>query len=72
MDACSEAEVSVGLAIEDAAIGVRELLSVTVCGGVVHQDGFTGAEAVSAELDFLCDSSRKAVNRSCEGRWPRP
>jgi hypothetical protein len=43
MHACSESEVSVALAIENAPIRVSELLRVTVRRGVVDQDRFAGA-----------------------------
>ncbi len=66
MDACAESEVAIRLAIEDAAIRVGELRGVAVCGGVVDDDRFAGAEGVPAQLDILCDRSGDAVNRSGE------
>ena len=52
MDACPESEVAIGLAIEDAAVRVGELRGVAVCGGVVDDYRFAGAEAVPVQLDI--------------------
>src|SRR5437899_10063627 len=62
MYTCSESEMPVRLAIEDAPIRLSELLRIAVGRGVVDQNRFAGTEGVSAEFDILRDSSMKAVN----------
>ena len=66
MHAGAESEVAVRLAVEDAAVGVGELVRVAIGGGVVDDHRFAGAEGVAAQLDFLGDGARDAVDRPGE------
>jgi hypothetical protein len=66
MDSCTESEVPVLAAIEDAAIRLRELAGVAVGGGVVDHYGLPWAEGVPVEFDFPRDSAGNSVYRPGE------
>ncbi len=59
VDAGTEREVAVLLAVEDDLVGVGEHLGVTVGAGEVHQDALAGLDRTAVVLGVL--DSRRAI-----------